>query len=155
MRNVFIISLFAFCSQFSFSQTVCGVKEVETMVQKSVANSKEQDAKNEAKYQKALDELGKVKKWTESQKATYGLKLMGSKEIAVCEDNKKKLANDIMTLMMQADDKKETENNCKVIKQAEDVFNQMLEQNSNEWKIALDMISADYKATTKKELVIE
>lgn len=155
MKNVFIISFFAFCSQFSFSQTVCGVKEMEDMVGKTIAESGQRDKVNEAKYEKALAELGKVKKWDSKQQAAYGLKLIGDKEIVACEDNKRKQLTDFMTILMQADEKGETENNCKVIKQVQEKYNVIMDINSKEWNLMFAMIKADYKAATKNDLVIE
>ena len=155
MKKAFIISVFFFSYQFSFSQTVCGVKEMEEMVGKTIAESQQKDKVNEVKYQKALAELGKVKKWDSKQEAAYGLKLIENKDIVACEDNKRKQLTDFMTILSQADEKNDTENNCKVIKQVQEKYNVIMDINSKEWNLMLAMINAEYKTVTKKDLVIE
>ncbi|MFC4816994.1 hypothetical protein [Flavobacterium sp. GCM10023249] len=156
MKKVFIISLFALGAQFSFSQSSgCGIKDVQVAVEKAAANSKQQEAANQAKYVKALAQLTKVKKWNATQEGDFGLRIIESNEIKACEENKRKAFMEFMEVLKTADEKNVTEANCKVKIQAEEKFNNIIQQNAAEWKVMLDKIGAEYKAVTKKDLVIE
>lgn len=155
MKNARIIFFLVCCFQFSYSQKVCGVKEMEAMVGKTMAESQQRDKVNEIKYEKVLAELSKVKKWDSTQQAAYGLKLMENKDIVACEENKKKQMAEFMTILGKADEKNDTENNCKVIQQIQEKYNVIMDINSKEWNIMFTLMNTEYKAVTKKDLVIE
>lgn len=155
MKKTIIVFLFPFWYLFSFSQTVCGIEEMKAMVEKTSAVSKQQDDLNDAKYKKAMSELSKVKKWDANEQADYNWKLINSKEVIACEENKKDYIQNFVIVFHQIDQNKETENNCKVIRQIEETYYRVMEQNQMEWKIILTMISSDYKTATKKDLILE
>ena len=155
MKRLFIVFLCSFWCLFSFSQTGCGLKEMKAMVEKTTAASKQQDDLNDAKYKKAMDKLSKAKNWDASQQAYYSWKLINNKDVIACEENKKDYIQNFAIVYNQIDEKNETENNCKVIKEIEQTCYQVMEQNALEWKIILTMISSEYKTVTKKDLIIE
>lgn len=155
MKKAIIVFLFPFWCLFSFSQTVCGIEEMKAMVEKTTAVSKQQDDLNDAKYKKAMSELSKVKKWDANEQADYNWKLINNKEVIACEENKKDYIQNFTIVFHQIDQNNETENNCKVIRQIEETYYRVMEQNQMEWKIIMAMISSDYKTATKKDLILE
>lgn len=156
MKKIFIISFFTFACQLTFAQSSgCGVKDIQDAVEKASARSKIQEEANQAKYVKALAQLTKVKKWNATQEGDFGLRIIESNEIKACEENKRKAFMEFMEVLKTADEKNVTEANCKVKIQAEEKFNNIIQQNAAEWKVMLDKIGAEYKAVTKKDLVIE
>jgi hypothetical protein len=155
MRVIYVLIAFVFGSQLIFAQSVCGVKEIKEAMEKATTENQENDRSNDAKYRKALSQLSKVKKWTPTQESSYELKLISIPSVVECEKKKMKFIEEMMEVLMKADEKVTDANNCEVL----DLTLKKLElgwnENKKEWQIMMLTVATDYKLVTQKDLVIE
>lgn len=155
MKAFYVFIALVFCNQLIFSQSVCGVKEIEDALKKATTENQEIDQNNDLKYQKALSQLSKVKKWTPKEEASYGLKMLSNPAFIACEENKAKFMKEMIDVLMTANEKVTDANNCKVLDLTLEKLRLGSDENKKEWQLMMEKISKDYKLVTNKDLVIE
>lgn len=101
-------------SSFSVQAQQCSDEEMKKVMSEA-SNDKQLDQINQKKFDEKVDTLAKLKHWNDSQKASYGMKVLANQGGGNSADNPFALAMDMMNAVQKRDCKKVAELNKKSV----------------------------------------
>ena len=149
--NKFLI-IVVFITQITLGQQKCDMKEVETFVQEQMIGFQKSEKDNGEKFDFAVSEYSKVKKFTQKQESEYYLKILEKNKLVESMSLKNDMIMQLMDVLKQATESP-SEENCNVKGKVEEFYVKALKITENEWKLVFNNLEQDYKAATGKDLV--
>lgn len=154
MRKIILPFILSVMISPIFAQQKCDKSSIETLIQDKLAESKQKESVSQENYEKAVDELAKLKKWDSKQKLDYLMKMVSTESFQKSTTQKYATLQEVMTLLQKVDATKATTKNCEIKSQVEQKVNQVIASNGTEWDKVMAQVKKDYKAIAKKDLVI-
>jgi hypothetical protein len=145
-----IIALFSF--NLFFAQETCSSSDIENYLKEYIPKSEKKEKENGKKFDQAIEQYSKLKKWSEKQSSSYMVKLISDESYLISINKKQEMSSECMELLKKVDGKNASKKNCEIFSQIKNKYEGMAEINNADWQKIIQQVAQDYKLIAKKDI---